>query len=286
VTVALLVGGLTLAGALPGVTSDAVAAASSAKPPATKPAAAATVSAARPLRTSCKEVTHLGDSTSDGLVSPDFLPDPSQRIPAQYGRVGVSRSVMEVVGANSIVETLPGDENGYEIAQGLVAQGYRGCWVIALGTNDTADVYVGSNVGLATRIKRMMSLIGHEPVLWVNLKTLLSSGPYAEANMQLWDNALIAACPSYPNMRVFNWAHIANPAWFTSDGIHFTSTGSAVRAAAIADALATAFPAAAPQANSGSGAHKTASTGSAHGSPGSCVVNWSPSWHLPATFLP
>jgi hypothetical protein len=229
-----------------------------------------------PLRTSCKEVAHLGDSTSDGLVSADFLPDAAQRIPAQYARVGVSRSIMEVVGANSIVETLPGDENGYEIAQGLVAQGYRGCWVMALGTNDTADVYVGSNVGLATRIQRMMSVIGHEPVLWVNVKTLLSSGPYAEANMQLWDNALLAACPDYPNMRVFNWAHLANPAWFTSDGIHYTSTGSAVRAAAIADALATGFPAPTAQGD----------PSTAHGSHSSCVVNWSPTWDLPTTFLP
>ncbi len=227
------------------------------------------VAPAAPLRTSCKQVAHLGDSTSDGLVEPDFLPDPAQRIPAQYARVGVGRSIMEVVGANSIVETLPGDENGYEIAQGLVAQGYRGCWVIALGTNDAADVYVGSSVGLAARIQRMMSLIGHEPVLWVNVKTLLSSGPYAETNMRLWDNALLAACPEYPNMRVFNWAHLANPAWFTTDGIHYTSTGSAVRAAAIADALATGFPASAARAPRKS-----------------CVVNWSPTWHLPTTFLP
>jgi hypothetical protein len=219
------------------------------------------------LRTSCKQVAHLGDSTSDGLVEADFLPDPAQRIPAQYARVGVSRSIMEVVGANSIVETLPGDENGYEIAQGLVAQGYRGCWVIALGTNDAADVYVGSNVGLAARIQRMMSLIGHDPVLWVNVKTLVGSGAYAEANMQMWDTALLGACTEYPNMRVFNWAHLANPAWFTSDGIHYTSTGSAVRAAAIADALATGFP-----------------TGTAHHT--SCVVNWSPTWHLPTTYLP
>jgi len=237
------------------------------------------------LRTSCKEVAHLGDSTSDGLVSPDFLPDPAQRIPAQYARVGVSRSIMEVVGANSIVETLPGDENGYEIAQGLVAQGYRGCWVIALGTNDTADVYVGSNVGLAVRIERMMSVIGHEPVLWVNVKTLLTSGPYAETNMQLWDNALLAACPEYPNMRVFDWAHLANPAWFTSDGIHYTSTGSAVRAAAIADALATGFPAPSAQRAPVSSAHKTASARSDQGSD-SCVVNWSPTWQLPTTYLP
>jgi len=264
-TLALVTGCLGVAGVVPMASSGAMASAAVRNQPV------ATVTRTAPLRTSCKQVAHLGDSTSDGLVEADFLPDPSQRIPAQYARVGVSRSIMEVVGANSIVETLPGDENGYEIAQGLLAQGYRGCWVIALGTNDAADVYVGSNVGLAARIQRMMSLIGHEPVLWVNVKTLLGSGPYAEANMQQWDNDLVAACREYPNMRVFNWAHLANPAWFTTDGIHYTSTGSAVRAAAIADALATGFPA--------SGAHKT-------GSNPSCVVNWSPSWHLPTTYLP
>jgi hypothetical protein len=243
------------------ITSDASAGTAKAK-------AGATTAPAAPLRTSCKQVAHLGDSTSDGLVEPDFLPDPAQRIPAQYARVGVAHSIMEVVGANSIVETLPGDQNGYEIAQGLVAQGYRGCWVIALGTNDAADVAVGSNVGLAARIQRMMSLIGHQPVLWVNVKTLLSSGAYAESGMQMWDNALLAACPAYPNMRVFNWAHLANPDWFTTDGIHYTSTGSAIRSAAIADALATGFPAGAKSAHH------------------SCEVNWSPTWRLPTTFLP
>jgi hypothetical protein len=264
VTLALLAGCLSLAAIAPGIPSVAMAATMRSQAQRVAP-----VVPAAPLRTSCKQVAHLGDSTSDGLVEADFLPDAAQRIPAQYARVGVHRSIMEVVGANSIVETLPGDQNDYEIAQGLAAQGYQGCWVIALGTNDAADVYVGSNVGLAARIQRMMSVIGHRPVLWVNVKTLLSSGPYAEANMRLWDNALLAACPQYPNMRVFNWAHLANPAWFTSDGIHYTSTGSAVRSAAIADALATGFPASGAQ--------------SSHGS---CVVNWSPTWHLPTTFLP
>ncbi|MBO0826053.1 MAG: acyltransferase, partial [Actinobacteria bacterium] len=36
------------------------------------------------LRTSCTSVAHIGDSTSDGLVSPDYLPDPSDRIQARY----------------------------------------------------------------------------------------------------------------------------------------------------------------------------------------------------------
>jgi hypothetical protein len=179
--------------------------------------------------------------------------------------VGIKHSIMRIEGGTSVVETISaGEQNAYEMAQALVHQGYTGCWVVALGTNDSADVYVGSNVSFATRIKRMMSVIGHDPVLWVNVKSLLSSGPYAEANMERWDQALLAACPSYPNMRVLDWAAMVKPDWFTPDGIHYNSPGSAPRAAAFADGLATAFP-----AHPGSGSS-------------SCVVTASPSWHLPA----
>jgi hypothetical protein len=231
------------------------------------------------FHTSCSEVAHLGDSTSESLISATYLPDPAQRLDAQFARVGVSRSLMEIVGANSIVETLPGDQDGYQIAQGLVAQGYHGCWVIALGTNDAADVYVGSNVGLATRIRQLMSVIGNAPVLWVNIKTLLSSGPYSETDMQEWDDALLAACPSYPNMRVFNWAAMAQPQWFIADGIHYTSAGSAARSAAIADALATAFPA---TTTTGAGVNAQATGPNHNASAPSCVIDGSSAWHLPA----
>ena len=43
-------------------------------------------SAHGPAATSCRAVVHIGDSTSDGLISPDYLPDPRQRIAAQYAR--------------------------------------------------------------------------------------------------------------------------------------------------------------------------------------------------------
>jgi hypothetical protein len=225
---------------------------------------------------------HVGDSTSESLTSSDYLPDPSQRLPAQYLRVGVADPIMLIQGGNSVVETLPGEQNAYQMAQALVRQGYKGCWVIALGTNDTADVYVGSNVSMASRVKRMMSLIGDEPVMWVNVKTLLNTGPYAEQNMQRWDEALVAACPAYPNMRVFNWAGMVQTGWFTSDGIHYNSPGSAPRAAAIADALATAFPAAqSPSPTSGSKTRPTLRGGKTKSRP-TCVVNGSPAWHLPA----
>ena len=195
----------------------------------------------QPLRTSCTSVAHIGDSTSEGMVSPAYLPW-HLRLAAQYEDVGVQNVYTNITGARSVVEVLPGTTNGQQAAHQLVRQGFHGCWVLALGTNDTADVAVGSNVGLPERITEMMSIAQGEPVMWVNVVSLLHSGPYSEANMQKWNNALMQACSRYPNMRVFNWAVLPQPSWFISDGIHYTSAGYAKRAQYIADGLAEAFP--------------------------------------------
>ena len=213
----------------------------SARATGTGPAGRASAPAAS-LRTSCAAVAHIGDSTSDGLVSPEYLPNPAKRIAAQYHDVGVGSVRWDISGARSVVEVLPGQVNGYDAAQAIYRSGFRGCFVIALGTNDTADVAVGSNVGLMTRIQRMMAAAHGEPVMWVNLRSLLASGPYSEANMVTWDNTLLKACARYPNMRVFNWAALAKTKWYISDGIHFTSAGYAARGRLIAQALARAFP--------------------------------------------
>jgi lysophospholipase L1-like esterase len=149
---------------------------------------------------------------------------------------------MEVVGGTSIVEEYDNQPNAYKVAARYKAAGYHGCWVLALGTNDTADVAVGSGVGVATRIREMMSVIGGQPVLWITVKSLLSGGPYAERNMQQWNQALRDARPRYPNMRVYDWASVVQSSWFISDEIHYTSAGYAARAELIADALAAAFP--------------------------------------------
>jgi len=205
-------------------------------------ASTAQVSAPDPDRTSCRSVVHIGDSTSEGLISSDYLPDPRERINARYAQVGVTTFISEISGARSIVETYEGYPNAYTVAQQLIQQGYHGCWVLALGTNDTADVAVGSQVGLATRIKEMMSVIGSQPVMWVNVKSLVANGPYSEGNMLLWNEALLRACASYPNMRVYDWAAAVKDSWFISDGIHYNSAGYAARAYLIAHALAAAFP--------------------------------------------
>ena len=199
-------------------------------------------------RTSCRRVAHIGDSTSVGLVSPLDLPDPAQRLAAQYRDVGVRHTWIDASGGRSMVEEMPGQINGYDTARTMVSEGFRGCWVIALGTNDTANVSVGSNVGRMARIEELMSVAHGAPVMWVNVKTLDPSGPWSEANMRLWNDTLVQACHQYPNLRVFDWASAAQDGWFISDGIHYTPAGYAVRAHLIARALARAFPGSGPSA--------------------------------------
>ena len=89
----------------------------------------------------------------------------------------------------------------------------------------------------------MMKVAGGDPVLWVNVKSLEATGPYAEQNMQEWNRALLAACDRYPTMRIYDWASDVKDSWFIDDGIHFTTPGYAARGRLIADALAEAFPA-------------------------------------------
>jgi hypothetical protein len=194
-------------------------------------------------RTSCTAVAHVGDSTSVGMVSAAWLPDAAQRLAAQYRDVGVRHVQIDASGGRSIVEQLPGQQNGYRVASAWYNAGFRGCWVIALGTNDAANAAAGSSAGMMTRVREMMAAVHGEPVLWVNAQTDLSSGPWSQANMGLWNESLLRASKLYPNMRIFNWAGLVQPGWHLPDGIHYTSAGYAIRAAGIARALASAFPA-------------------------------------------
>lgn len=226
--------------AVPAASAASTGEATAGRPPRTRAAAGR---AGPGPRTSCRRVAHIGDSTSVDLISSADLPDPAVRLPARYTDVGVRHLLMDASGGRSIVEALPGQVNGYKVAQAWWSRGYRGCWVFALGTNDAANVSVGSAVGLTGRIDEMMSVAHGEPVLWVNSVTELSGGPWSEANEQLWDAALAGALARYPNMRILNWAAVAQPGWFLPDGIHYNPVGCAARAQAIAQGLARAFPA-------------------------------------------
>lgn len=197
-------------------------------------------------KTSCRSVVYIGDSTSEGEISTDYIPNRRQRLAAQIGDVGVKQFVPQISGARSIVEIYEGHPDAASVARQEVADGFHGCWILALGTNEAADVAVGSNVGLDQRIARMMKIIGDQPVLWVDAVTLVQSGAYAESGMQQWNADLVADCPRYPNMRVFDWARYAKARWFIPDGIHYYSPGYVARAHDISRGLLHAFPAGEP----------------------------------------
>lgn len=209
----------------------------------TKPPPLTKAQAEDSTKSQCKAVVHIGDSTSEGLDNAEYLPEEGQRIPARYGEVGVKEVHMEVQGATSIEEQFEGNPNAQEVAAAWKAEGFKGCWVLALGTNEAANVAAGSNVGERERIEKMMTIIGDEPVLWVNVRSIVPPGdPYSKENMAKWDEELVSACASYSNMRVYDWASDVKDDWFIEDGIHFTSPGYAARAQLIALALAHAFP--------------------------------------------
>lgn len=195
-----------------------------------------------PGMTSCTSVVHVGDSTSEGLVSDQVLPKEEQ-ILAQYQRVGVETVETDISGARSIVERFKGQPNAQEAVQSKVDAGYRGCWVIAQGTNEVANQYVGGVYPLDQRIDMVMNTIGsEEPVMWLTVKTLRTSGPYQDAEMEKMNHALLQACSRWPNLRVYDWRTEVQDAWFLSDRIHFTSEGYKERGARTAAALAVAYP--------------------------------------------
>jgi peptidoglycan/LPS O-acetylase OafA/YrhL len=218
----------------------------SARPSAPPTSAAPTSPAgrtAKPKTTACTSVVHVGDSTSIGLMDPNYLPNPRDRIDSQYRRVGARSVQTDILGARSIVERYKDQPNAQEAAAERIDAGYDGCWVLALGTNEAANVAVGSSVGLDERIDLLMKEIKGQPAMWLTVKTLRTSGPWAEAQMRKWNAELQRACSRYPNMRVYDWAAQVKDPWFISDGIHFTTPGYRERARRTALALATAFPA-------------------------------------------
>ena len=201
-----------------------------------------------PTRSSCRSVVYIGDSTSEGETSTNYIPNPKLRLDAQLAKVGVKTFYPEISGARSIVETYKNFPNAASVAQNHRSSGFKGCWILALGTNEVGDVNTGSSVGFSQRIDRMMKIIGNQPVLWIEAVTILGSGTYAESGMQNWNRDLIAACKRYPNLRVFDWPHHVERRYFIPDGIHYYSPGYVARSHVFARALADAFPAHSPAA--------------------------------------
>ena len=82
--------------------------------------------------------------------------------------------------------------------------GRRGCWVIALGTDDAADAdAVACNVNETQRIQKMMAAIGDREACGSTQSPSRALGAYSASNMAKWDKDLEVQCSRYPNMQAF-----------------------------------------------------------------------------------
>lgn len=200
-------------------------------PDAAAPDASTMDAGARPVPL-CTSVAHIGDSLTAYTIAP---------LTQTYEAAGYQTRI-DAYGGRAILEKLPEDPaTGKKAALNIVRSGFRGCWVVALGTNDTANVAAGANHTRGDSIDAMMEAIDPSKtarVMWVNTFTEKDSGYWKNANMILWNEALVEAQTRWPNIWIFDWAAQAQTgvAPFT-DGIHHTEAGAAVRNAAIVEAL-------------------------------------------------
>ncbi len=194
------------------------------------------------IKTSCTSLAYIGDSVSLGMMSPETLPDASTRLDSRLAALGVADLRSEISGGRSIVETLPGQENAVTVAMRLRDTGFVGCWVIAIGTNDAANIAAGGAKHAEERIAALMSVIGTDPVLWIDAATVADSGYWASPNMVGWNATLSATAAHYPNVRIAPWSTFVGSQWFTSDGIHLNTAGAAARVQFVANSLIANFP--------------------------------------------
>jgi hypothetical protein len=226
--------------AVPGTTSTA--APTTAAPTSAASTSTSTTVRVEPTKTSCGHLAYIGDSVSLGMISAATLPNPSARLDARMAEIGVFDLRSEISGGRSIVETLIDQENAVDVALRLRNDGFSGCWVVAIGTNDAANIAAGGARQAEQRIALLMSVIGTDPVLWVDAATVTDAGYWASANMEAWNAVLTATAPAYPNLRIARWSGFVVPEWFTSDGIHPTAAGAAARVQFIASALIANLP--------------------------------------------
>ncbi len=181
----------------------------------------------------CTVVAHIGDSLSAQTLGP---------LGAAYADAGIAAQ-LNAYGGRAILQKLPDDPmTGKNAALEFRDAGFSGCWVIALGTNDTANIAAGATPGRAGAIDQMMTAIGPtngRPVMWVNTFTTRTTGYWMNSNMVLWNTALTDAKARWPSLVVYDWAAIADGGSEPYvDGIHHSTAGYTVRNRAISRAAA------------------------------------------------
>lgn len=142
-----------------------------------------------------------------------------------YKSMGFTNVIVDATNGGSI--WYPNGYSGVEKVRKYKKPGT--CWVIALGTNDSAST---SHVNWQPRFDSIMDVIGTDPVMWVNVWYNSSTRPNYNVFVATgWNAFLIRNKTFLPTITIYDWATTAksHPEWFLSDGLHYTDTGSKQR---------------------------------------------------------
>lgn len=184
----------------------------------------------------CRSIAHVGDSlTMDATAS----------FAEQYARRGWTDVRIDARGGRGILTFMYGGLTGIEAVRSIKASGFDGCWVIALGTNDTAntDYWVAApdeqHQWRVNLIRSMMMELDGAKVVWINTHLPQPDIAYSSADSKAWNAALREVAFAYPNMMIFDWDAVAadHPEWTLDDHVHDTPLGSAERARIVARAV-------------------------------------------------
>lgn len=121
-------------------------------------------------KTTCTSLGVVGDSTGVLLTSQadsSFTPGKSGFPLDSLATAGVKDVEYDVLGGRSFVEGATGT-NGISAMQRINDRSDPDCWLMIMGTNDAANIAVGSGVGATERINRVMANAAGKPVYWAS----------------------------------------------------------------------------------------------------------------------
>lgn len=162
----------------------------------------------------------------------------------EYHRLGWHDVQVNARGGRGIASFIFSDITGLDAVRHIKDTGFDGCWVMALGTNDTANAKQYARTPAEQKawrlslVRLMMAELDGAPVMWVNTHLVRGGNDYSAADAAAWNDVLAELQPSYPNMLIFDWNSVAaaHPEWTSTDLVHDTPIGSAQRAAFVAQA--------------------------------------------------
>jgi len=188
------------------------------------------------LESQCSTVLWIGDSTSIAYVGGEgsAAVEPGgagadQPLAAALFKTGVKRLVYDVYGGRSAHEEVNGHPSAVDALRALVqAEPEADCAVYSGGTNDSANVAVGSNFSVDQRLGALDEARG-DADLYVTTAAIdpsASASGYRPEATAPWNEAL--ATTWKPSLVINHAGHLA-PGQFEQDGIHYTAKGTADR---------------------------------------------------------